>query len=83
MTDEEALERFKQVCCEEYRLRGIALSLDGTPKWHDAEAKCIDVLDELDWKDLSIGFFIGIGCTPSKSRELARIARYTHEYWGY
>lgn len=83
MTDEEALDRFKQVCRDEYQNVEITRSLDGMSGYEEAESKCIDYSEELDWKDLSVGFFIGIGCTPSKAHELARIARYTHQYWGY
>ena len=38
-------------------------------------------MDDLHWKDMSIGWFLANGCNLDAAQELASIARYKHEYW--
>lgn len=82
MRDEEALEKFKAFCVEQVRLQKIARGMDDdSPEFSDIEERCVDINDERDWYDMSIGFFIGIGCDVSQSIRLALDARYEHHYW--
>lgn len=41
----------------------------------------IDQGEELDWHALSIGFFLARGLPTEEAYDLARIARYTYQYW--
>lgn len=40
-----------------------------------------DYFDDLDWYDLSIGFFTALGQSAEIVEDLACEARYKHEYW--
>jgi len=41
----------------------------------------IDFYQERDWNDLSYGFFLAKGFSPSDAEDLAIKARYTFQYW--
>ena len=38
-------------------------------------------LNDLNWYDVSIGWFMARGCDKETAFELAGIARYEHGYW--
>jgi hypothetical protein len=38
-------------------------------------------LQEADWFDLAVGYFLGIGFNIKESFDLAGEARYKHKYW--
>lgn len=38
-------------------------------------------LDQRDWYDMSIGFFLALGATVAQAHHLAVKARYEHQYW--
>lgn len=40
-----------------------------------------EIFIEEDWHSLSIGFFVALGANEDQAYNLAREARYTHEYW--
>ncbi len=37
--------------------------------------------EDLNWYDMSVGFFMALGLTPDEARELANECRYTNQYW--
>jgi hypothetical protein len=40
-----------------------------------------EALGEVDWWDMSLGWFLAKGCSLDEASALAGIARYTHGYW--
>lgn len=44
-------------------------------------AEIDEEFSELDWYDMSIGFFFAKGATYEQASKCARTARYTYEYW--
>jgi len=41
----------------------------------------IDPDDEIDWRDLSMGFFLACGLTIEQANVLASDVRYNEHYW--
>lgn len=41
----------------------------------------VDRNEELDWYDMSIGFFLALGLTETEANEMAIYARYDEGYW--
>lgn len=65
--NEFAFKRFRQFCIES----------DSLPK--DSEDK--ETLDDTDWKDMSLGFFIAMGVSIEDAYRLSTIVRYDYGYW--
>lgn len=65
LTAEELLERFRRFCLQD----------------HGGGASQLDPREELDWRDLSLGFFKALGASDDLAWELATAARYVHHYW--
>ena len=40
-----------------------------------------NLLEEVHWHDMSVGFFLALGLGLDAAWVLAREARYTHHYW--
>jgi hypothetical protein len=47
---------------------------------HSSAAKDPE-LDELDWYDMSVGFFLALGLSVEDAYDVATKCRYTHKYW--
>ena len=65
--NEFAFKRFRQFCIES----------DSLPK--DSEDK--ETLDDTNWKDMSLGFFIAMGVSIEDAYRLSTIVRYDYGYW--
>ena len=46
-----------------------------------SKADEIDLDDEIDWKDMSIGFFLACGLSVEQAKSLATDVRYNKQYW--
>lgn len=83
ISNEEAMEKFKQMCLEEVegvkRLRSLTAEEDNG----DVEETdfCLDPDNSQDWFSLSLGFFKALGLKSADCHDLAIEARYTHHYW--
>lgn len=85
MTKEEVMERFKQVCLEDHKLR-VELNALGESEEDLDEAdriqdSMLDASEEQDWYSISLGFFKALGLSNEDCHSAAIEARYTYHYW--
>lgn len=82
--NEEALERFKQFCIDQNRLRNEVKRLEiGSLSYLDMTWEIIDYGCDSShpWYSIALGFFVAIGCTCRQAHELAQESKYTYAYW--
>jgi hypothetical protein len=82
ISNESAMEQFKQVCLEEYKLRLLFVGTGNNDEEADrVQKQMLDASEEQDWFSLSLGFFKALGLSCEDCHDLAIQARYTHHYW--
>lgn len=73
LRNKEAVQAFEAFCRGPAQMKGL--------RPEDYEYLGQDPWEETDFHDLSLGFFVAKGCTMKDCFVLARIVRYTFEYW--